>query len=371
MKEIEAFKRIAADPSAYAAEWKASSGGRIIGFFCTYAIEEIIHAAGALPFRIFGTRDEIRLADSHLQAYCCSLVRGGLEDALAGRLSFLDGTVFPHTCDSIQRLSDIWRLNAGIPLHIDVVLPVKLDAPSSRDYFRGVVSRFRRTLAEAIGAPIDDDRLRRSIILYNEIRTYLEDIYRLRSEDPARIKGSDILSLLKASMAMDREACRDLLRILASNLAASPSSGKAFKRIVLAGGICNQPDIFEVLEAAGAAVVWDDLCTGSRYFEGLVRTDGDPAEALADRYAERIVCPAKHSGVDSRGKRLLDIVRRHRADGVIFIILKFCDPHSFDYPYLKECLDAAKVPSMLLEIEENYLPEGQVRTRLESFIEMI
>ena len=61
----------------------------------------------------------------------------------------------------------------------------------------------------------------------------------------------------------------------------------------------------------------------------------------------------------------------HRASGVIFLLLKFCDPHSFDYPYMKEMLDAVGVPSMLMEIEQDLPSEGQLSTRFEAFIEML
>jgi benzoyl-CoA reductase/2-hydroxyglutaryl-CoA dehydratase subunit BcrC/BadD/HgdB len=70
----------------------------------------------------------------------------------------------------------------------------------------------------------------------------------------------------------------------------------------------------------------------------------------------------------ARGDELVRRVRDYKAKGVIFLFLKFCDPHSFDYPSLKERLDAEGVPSLLLEIEEQLPPEGQLRTRLETFI---
>jgi len=51
--------------------------------------------------------------------------------------------------------------------------------------------------------------------------------------------------------------------------------------------------------------------------------------------------------------------------------VKFCDPHAFDYPYLKEALDGAGIPSMLFEMEDQIPAEGQLKTRFEAFLEMI
>jgi benzoyl-CoA reductase subunit C len=56
---------------------------------------------------------------------------------------------------------------------------------------------------------------------------------------------------------------------------------------------------------------------------------------------------------------------------VLFMLLKFCDPHSFDYPYLKDRLDREGVPSMLIEIEDKLPPEGQLKTRFEAFVESL
>jgi len=64
-------------------------------------------------------------------------------------------------------------------------------------------------------------------------------------------------------------------------------------------------------------------------------------------------------------------VRENNADGVIFVFLKFCDPHSFDYPYMKEMLEKEGIPSMLFEIEDKSSSEGQLKTRCEAFMEML
>ena len=154
----------------------------MVGYFCSYAPEELIYAAGALPFRLFGTNEGIHLADTHLQSYCCSLVRGILEEALSGRLNFIDGVIFPHTCDSFQRLSDIWRLNITQQFHLDIVLPVKLDTPSARQYFIDVLEKFRKDLGKALGINITDAMLTGAVKTYNQIRKLMTTSIQIRSQ---------------------------------------------------------------------------------------------------------------------------------------------------------------------------------------------
>ena len=372
MDPLQLFRDISQHPADYARQWKTRTGGKVVGNFCSYTPQELIVAAGALPYRILGSGADISRADSYLQAYCCSLVRGSLEDALAGRLEFLDGAVFPHTCDSIQRLSDIWRMNTGFGFHADIILPVKLDTESAVDYMVSVLRRFRQDLEKGLGVTLTDAKLADAIRICNQVRQLLATLYELRRTRPGVIGGSDLHAVFRAALVMDRVELAEALATLVDQLAAAPQSqDESKKRIVFSGGLCSMPDIYRVVEEAGGRVVWDDFCTGARYFEGLVDETREPIQALTERYRERVVCPAKHAGIYNRGAYLLEKVKENRADGVIFLFLKFCDPHGFDYPYMKAMLDKEGIPSIMFEIEDQLSSEGQLRTRCEAFLEMI
>lgn len=373
MEAMKELYDVVNNPHAYARKLRETSGKKIVGYMCSYAPEELIHAAGAQPLRLFASNKNILLADGHLQIYCCSLVRGVLEDALSGDLKFLDGMIFPHTCDSIQRLSDIWRLNVSSCFHLDVVLPVKLDTESAQTYMIGTLSRFRSDLKKALQVKITDTDIKKSIVLYNEIRSGLRRVYELKNGNPDIINGRDIYTLIRAAMIMDRQDYLKILRKVVAELeqtAGKPAKGNK-RRLVLSGGICTHPDIYSVIEEAGGVVVGDDLCTGSRYFEGVISTEGDPIAAISERYRQRVNCPAKHISNQSRAEHLLQIVSGSKACGVIFLLLKFCDPHAFDYPYLQAALDKAGIPNLLLEVEDQPQAAGQLQTRLEAFLETL
>ncbi|HQJ10069.1 MAG TPA: 2-hydroxyacyl-CoA dehydratase family protein, partial [Deltaproteobacteria bacterium] len=278
---------------------------------------------------------------------------------------------FPHTCDSIQRLSDIWRMNTDHGFFADVVLPVKLTTPSARQYMIEVMARFKGDIERHFGRPITDDDLGRSISLYNRIRSLLKEIYEMRSKAPSIFPGSELCSLMKASVTVDRNILPEALEGLVSELRAkAPSPGSNVKRLMLVGSVCDHPDIHSIIERSGGSVVWDDLCTGTRHL-GAIEEGKDPLIAIADRYFERPICPAKHKSPTARGDHITAQAKEHGVEGVIFLYLKFCDPHSFDYPCIKESLEKAHVPSMLLEIEDRLPPEGQLLTRLETFIQML
>lgn len=373
MKDIIPFHTALQDPTALARKIKSNSR-KILGYMCSYAPEELIYAAGFHPMRLFSSKSDISLAENHLQAYCCSLVRGVLEDNLAGRLDFLDGMVFPHTCDSIQRLSDIWRLNTDHGFFADVVMPAKLNTPSARAYMKEVLEKFKADLERSTGRPIAQGDLQNSIALFNRIRKLLTRLYDLKSRHPGILSGADLFAVVKGAMIMERQELAQHLETLVHSLDTlekkdpPPFPGK---RIILSGSLCDMPDVYTLIEASGGAVVGDDLCTGRRWFEGLIPDNLPPLEALTARYADRAVCPAKHSGTTVRGESLVTLCKTHKADGVIFTLLKFCDPHGFDYPYLKEFLDEAGIKSLVLEMDDQQQGQGQLSTRLETFVHMI
>jgi len=142
-------------------------------------------------------------------------------------------------------------------------------------------------------------------------------------------------------------------------------------RLFLAGSVCDQPKIYDLVESCGASLVGDDLCTGWRYFAEDVSSLGDPIASLADRLIRKVPCPCKFNPEIDRADRLLQRVKAAGTQGVVFLLLKFCDPHAFDYPYLKERLDKEKIPSLLLEIESGGLPLGALETRLTAFVETL
>lgn len=370
MKELTPFYEAAENPAATSMKIKAKDK-KIIGYLCSYAPEELIFAAGCHPMRLFSSKADIQEADNHLQAYCCSLVRGILEDGLAGTLSYLDGTVFPHTCDSIQRLSDIWRMNMDFSFFADAIMPAKLTTQASRTYMKRVLEKLKTDLENWTGNTITDDDLRSSVSLFNRIRNALARIYDLKARQPGIMTGKDMFTVIKASMVMERQTLAGHLETLENALKTADSPETAPKRLILSGSVCDMPDLYTLIEDAGGAVVGDDLCSGQRWFEGGIPEDVPPMEGLTARYTDRVICPAKHSGPDARGKALIDLVREKKADGVVFTLLKFCDPHAFDYPYLKGELEREGIRHLHLEMDDSQDSAGQTATRLETFIHMI
>ncbi len=369
MSPLQDFLGLWREPYAALAEL-AKSGERLIGYFCTYTPEELLHAAGFTPVRIVGQERNVDLADGHLQGYCCSLARTDLDMALAGDLACLEGAVFVQTCDTMQRLSDIWRLNTGFAYHGDFVMPARLGDPLAERYLVEELRAFRAALQEYAGTPISDEALRESIRIYNRNRELLGRLYE-RLATGADITGTEVLAAVMAGMWMRKEKHNEMLEKVLDGLdgSTSPDAGKV--RLLISGSVVTTPDFTEMVEGLGARIVDDDLCCGHRYIEGQTSTDGDPLEAIARRLSERVICPAKHSPLSDRASYLTGKAKDTGAKGAIFFLQNFCDPHAFDFPWLRERLQADGVAVLLLESQLQTPALEQMRTRVEAFLEMI
>jgi benzoyl-CoA reductase/2-hydroxyglutaryl-CoA dehydratase subunit BcrC/BadD/HgdB len=74
---------------------------------------------------------------------------------------------------------------------------------------------------------------------------------------------------------------------------------------------------------------------------------------------------------DERFNRILDLTRDFRVDGVISQIIRYCVPYAHDLPLLTERLKANGIPTLALDVEYGTSGSGQIRTRVQAFLEML
>ncbi len=368
--EVAACQAAAAEGYG-AARAAANAGRKVAGFMCSYAPQELFHAAGYLPVRILGREGGATLADEIIQPYACSFARSALDSALANEFDFLRLAVFSHTCDTMQNVADLWRRNRPEMAVIVVSVPTQTEGAPARTFFRRELQRVRQAV-EALAGPVADDALWDSIRLYQKHRAAMRRLYEVRRTHPGVISGSEMLAVVTASFFMEKQAHLELITRLADAVAACPEDTPGPRPAVLvAGSVCQNADFIKAIEESGCAVVDDDLCMGSRSFSLPDPPDGDPLESLAEIYLARTPCPAFHKPGFDAAQHMLDRARAAQADGVVFLLTKFCDPWFFDYPYISRTLEAAEMPTLLLEVEQHLPAPAQLRTRVEAFAEML
>ena len=369
LKALEEFETIAS--SGYREVASHLPKDRVpIGFFCPHVPEELLHAAGGHPFRLMGTPVKISHAQAHLPPYCCHLSKSSLESLLQGELDFLKGIVFSSSCDSMQGLSDIWALQKRLPLHFNLMIPSNLDSEQSRFYLRAELERFKEFLDSRLGK-ITQQNLKASIQLFNHIRERLKEIYIRRRNGVAQLPGGSFAQLIRAGYLMDCSRYFELLKEVINALSEESEEGNHSVPIYVAGNMAHSPSWFSLIEEAGAQVVQDDLCSGARTFRLRVREDLDPMEGLTERYFNSFFCPTKYMGPRAHIETLVKEVQDSGARGVIFLLYKYCEAHFFDYPDLKLALESKGIPTLLLEVEDPSYSIGQLKIRIQAFVEML
>jgi benzoyl-CoA reductase subunit C len=365
LQVIEALEEISAWPLA---RWpERFPDARPFGYLNTHVPGEVLQAAGFVPVHVFGRRRALERAETRLPGFTCWLVRSALDTAMAGELDFLSGMAFAHTCDSAQALADIWRLAVPSMPVLTLGTPVDLRAAGGREFLIAALGRFCDQVATLAGSPVTDDDLRASIALYNEIRRLVERLYALSE----RLPSPALLAALRAGHLTPPETYRRLLVDLVRGLEAqeSPVSPDA-PRLIVVGAHLDDTSLYEAIAEAGGHVVDDLLDLGRIHYSELAAKDGDPLAALADRVLAQVPIAAKTHPSRRRDEALLALVRARSADGVVLAPQKFCEPHGFDYVTMKNALDRASVPHLLVELEQAQVT-GQTHTRLGAFIEML
>ncbi|HLB13178.1 MAG TPA: 2-hydroxyacyl-CoA dehydratase family protein [Dehalococcoidia bacterium] len=351
------------------ADWKAK-GGKVVGWLCIYAPEEVLHAAGILPIRIMGSPEPQSIADAYLQSNMCPFVRSCLSQGLLKEYSFLDGVLASHTCDAMVKLYDTWRLFVGAPFAFIIDQPHVINR-FSHEYHLEEMKRLVGDVESFAGVTITPEALSRSIKVYNENRRLLRELYELRRADTPPITGSQIHDVVRAGMLLPKEEHNLLLKELLAELPGRPAPKAAGPRLMVSGSCIDTPIFPKIVEEAGGQVVVDDLCFGSRYFWDLVGEEGDPLQALSRRYMDKTHCACIPLPRDSRYDFMRQLIQDYRVQGVIFYGQKFCDPYAYDFPEHKPRLEKDGIPVMQLEVEHASVGAGQLKTRVQAFVEMI
>lgn len=375
---IAKLKEAAANlENSFIRQWK-KDGKQVVGYTCTFIPEEIIHAAGLLPYRVRGIgTTSLSIGDSYFGPVNCSFPKCMLQLAGEGAYKFLDGAILSNGCDSMRRLEECWRKAGDDYPGARPGYYAYFSAPHKAvDYSIAFYSEELKEMIESIEqhfkVKITSEALKKSIKLYNETRTLLQQLDRLRHRQDCPITGEDALAILIAGHAIPREEFNGLLKAIIADLEKASGVANGRKRLMLIGSASDDCEFIKVLEDAGAIVVADTVCFGSRLHEGLVDEQGDPLYALASHYLNHSICPRMLGCYKDRRAYIQGVIKHAGVDGIILQNVRFCDLHGSENGVLERDLEAAGIPCMRLEREYGPLVEtGRIRMRVDAFMERI
>jgi benzoyl-CoA reductase subunit C len=373
---LEHCRQLIAEPLGnIAGQWKADHpGGRAVAVYPVWAPAELIHAAGMLPLALLGGGASVELthADARFQSFVCSIAKSSLELGFQGLVKGVDGFVFSNICDVARNLESIYGRNFPDAFVEYLHLPQNSTSPAVAGYAAAELRRLADRFEQAFSLPVTDAALEKSIDIYNALRARLRALYAFRIEEPHKLSTTELYAVQRAATLVPPEESLGWLDTLLAELPLRSAKPRDRLRVVIEGAFCEQPPLglLDVLEEAGCYVVEDDLLLGWRWFTADVNGTGDPFGRLGRAYVDRAVpSSTRHESRAHRADGLIEKVRRSRAGAVVFMPAKFCEPALFDYVLMKQGLERAGIPHLLVEFEEKMWTFERTRNEIETFVE--
>lgn len=348
--------------------WR-DAGGKVVGHFQVYFPEEIVHAAGLLPFKVRGAVVEARQGESHFGSYLCSILKTSLELALSGRVT-LDMFVSHPICDSARNLAAVWGRNFDYPCEI-LYLPQNANSGHAAAYLRGEYARLARGVGAIAGRPIDEDSLRASLGVFNENRRLLRELYEIKRRTPWLLAVDEAYVLVAVGGMIPREEHNQLLVWALPQIRTRSATPQDRMRLVFEGGFCEQPplDLLHTI-AQFSYVVDDDLLIGLRWITEDVPVGEDPLADLAEAYLERSsYSPVQHDLRKPKEKMLVERIKDASAGAAILTAAKMCEPGLDEVVAYTKALDEEGIPYFLSEFEEGMTNFDNMQIQLETFVE--
>jgi benzoyl-CoA reductase/2-hydroxyglutaryl-CoA dehydratase subunit BcrC/BadD/HgdB len=234
---------------------------------------------------------------------------------------------------------------------------------------------------ETTGNTITPQKLADATALINRERAVLQRLFNLRKARPAPISGLDALLAVQISFYDDPARFTQKTGELCDELEARVKAGQGMapakaKRILYAGTPMPIPfwTIPSFIEQTGAVVVAEESCTGTRLLAGgqtSISNNGMDAQlaALADRQLQtNCACFTPNN---ARIDDILRLTKEYQADGVIHFSLSFCQPYNLEGILVQKALKNAGIPVLLLDGDFSEEQAGQLKTRIEAFVETL
>lgn len=347
-----------------------TQGDKVVGCLPVYTPEEIVHAAGLVPMAIWGGNATIEKAKQYFPAFCCSIMQSTLEYGLKGSYDELSAVIIPGMCDTLNAMTQVWKSGTKIPM-ICLTYPQSRKIQAGVDFLKSEFKNVKTKLEELVGHEISEESIIKSIEIYNEHRRVMKEFVELVPNYLNTITPYMRNAVIRSGCFMKKEDHTDLVKELIKELKAMPKEDFKGKKIITSGIILDDKGILDVLENNNIAVVYDNIAQETRQFRTLVPEGGDALERLAKLWAEIEGCSLAYDPQKLRGRMVLEDAKRLGADGAIYALMKFCDPEEYDYPIFKKDMEEAGLPHLLIEIEQGTTSIEQLRTRIQTFAEIL
>ncbi|MCC8079499.1 MAG: 2-hydroxyacyl-CoA dehydratase family protein [Oscillospiraceae bacterium] len=348
-----------------------ASGKKAVGVMPYFAPEELVYAAGALPIGLWGADMQCSESRRYFPAFICSILHSTLEMGISGQLDGLSAIMIPISCDSLKGMGANWHYAVPQVPIINVAFAENRKIAAGVEFTLSQFKKIRKQLEEILGAEISDAAIASAVAVYNENRAALREFTRIVGEKPGLLSASERSGVIKAGYFMDRAEHTELVRELNAALTAAEAPEFHGVKVVLSGIMADCRGLQEVFDKNRLAVVADQLAYESVNFADDTPVTDDPIRGMAERLGSIEGASVLYDLGKRRCTQLAEIAQASGADGVIFVLTKFCDPEEYDFVPLKRTLERAGIPLLQIEIDRQMDSYGQISSAVEAFCETL
>lgn len=354
-----------------------------VGTFCIFVPEEIIVGAGGACFGLCGgSPATIADAETELPRNICPLIKSAHGFKLQKTCAYTQSSDFIYgetTCEAKKKTWEI--LNKHHPVHVMNIPHMKRE--KDLKMWKEEIVEFKEHIEEVMGEKLSLEEMINGTKIINEKRKAMQRLDALRGLNPeiVPISGKDALFVNQMGFLDDpkrytqkvNELCDELEKRVEEKISVFE---KDTPRLMVLGTPIAPPNwkLHTAVEGSGGAIINEESCIGHRYYKDNV--DLDNIETEDDLMGELM---KRYSAVDCacftpntpRIDKILQMYKDRCADGVIYYTLSFCHTYNVESHLVTEALEAAGIPCLV--IESDYSPEdaGQIKTRVEAFLESI
>ena len=363
------------------------SGKKVIGYLCLFAPIELILAADAIPVRVnSGWYDAAKIGDRVVPVEVCPVIRSTIGAKMINLSPFMensDAIISVLTCDGMTKLGEIlsdyqtiWQMS----------VPRVKDSDQALRLWIEEIKTVKKEIEKLTGNKITRKKLRNAIELTQKATKAFRRLQDLRKGNPV-IMGRDAMLAIQTYMWDDVERwtektnklCDELeKRVKDKTWSTSPDT----PRVMITGTPMFWPDNWKVpslIEEANpqGVIVADELCSSERILNDPVGVDewsmNDMLNAIGERYLMSSTCScfSSNDGNEDRINWLITKIKDFKIDGVIYYVVRGCISYAMEYTRVKKVLDSINVPVYYLDTEYTREDVGQMKTRVEAFLEML
>lgn len=385
LKHLYYFEQLLEDANNDLVRQAKAEGKLALGYTCFHMPEVLLNLDNCFSVRLRAPNmGSMEVATYYMCNGSCEYSRALLERALEGNYKFLDALCGVDLCEAMNRCMENMELLKIHDTENSKFFYTNTDVAYTDDEIsvKHTVEQLRRKVLDKLrdnyGVDTSDEALRKAVKEHNEVCRLITEIGNFRKLEIPNITGYEFAVITLATYVCPKYLIIDKLRETLEELKTRKPDDKLKQRVkvVVVGSEIDDPELIDLIEDNGALVVADRFCYGS--FPGrqeiILNDDEDVLTQICRQYLSWTECP-RHCDpkrVEHRYDFVKQLVNDFHADGVIYEQMKFCTYWSYERTLASYVMNEEyKIPTLSIDRPYRAGNSGQLRTRIQAFVENI